>query len=197
MMPGENVERMHHRGFMIKKASQMLHFLLAWISVSWCPATLINDIFWKSNITFSLNIYSNKGFWNVRNVRNIVRPTVGQCSENAGWQPAGDYIQTSFGPSDRNTFLALGLYVEGFRGEPTTSGGKLSVLGQVKFTFEVNCSISCELVFLSVSVAGVNFIWCCVAGLWHIFNENMFGIMLLFCGISLMKIFSEWLCLKR
>ncbi|XP_070192640.1 endosome/lysosome-associated apoptosis and autophagy regulator family member 2-like isoform X3 [Littorina saxatilis] len=74
---------------------------------------------------------------------------LGQCSENAGWQPAGDYIQTSFGPSDRNTFLALGLYVEGFRGEPTTSGGKLSVLGQVKFTFEVNCSISCELVFLS------------------------------------------------
>ena len=75
-----------------------------------------------------------------------------KCSDNAGWQPAGDHIQTSFGPSDRNTFLVLGLHVDGFRGEPSITDGKVTGVGQVRFTFEVNCSLDCELVFLSVSL---------------------------------------------
>ena len=85
-----------------------------------------------------------------------------KCTDNAGWQPAGDHIQTSFAPSDRNTFLVLGLQVEGFRGEPSTADGKVTVLGQVKFTFEVNCSVDCEFVFLSVSCCFLFFLPICL-----------------------------------
>lgn len=75
---------------------------------------------------------------------------VNKCSESAGWQPAGDHIKTNFGPNDRNVFLVMSAYVAGFRGEPSTAEGKPTVLADVRFTFEVNCSADCELLFVTV-----------------------------------------------
>ncbi|KAL8583433.1 hypothetical protein ACOMHN_057889 [Nucella lapillus] len=73
---------------------------------------------------------------------------VGKCSQTAGWRPAGDHVTTSFGPTDRETFLVLGLDVIGFRGDPSSST-KEAALAQVTFNFEVNCTQDCELIFLS------------------------------------------------
>ncbi|KAK7486715.1 hypothetical protein BaRGS_00021999, partial [Batillaria attramentaria] len=71
------------------------------------------------------------------------------CSEDAGWKPVGDHIRTSFGPKDRNQFLVMTLHISGFQGEASASVGKAAVFGQIRFTFEMNCSEDCEMVFLS------------------------------------------------
>ncbi|XP_076469611.1 endosome/lysosome-associated apoptosis and autophagy regulator family member 2-like isoform X2 [Babylonia areolata] len=78
-----------------------------------------------------------------------------KCAETAGWQPAGEYLSTSFGPSDRESFLVLGFHVDGFRGQPSTSMEKMVSLGQLTFNFEVNCTQNCQLVFL-VNAMGRN-----------------------------------------
>ncbi|XP_076447212.1 endosome/lysosome-associated apoptosis and autophagy regulator family member 2-like [Babylonia areolata] len=72
-----------------------------------------------------------------------------ECAESAGWQPAGDHVYTSFSPSDRSSYLVLSLYVAGFRGQPSTTEGKVTSLSQVRFTFEISCEGPCEFTFLS------------------------------------------------
>lgn len=83
----------------------------------------------------------------------ICLSSVSECSADAGWLPAGDHIRTNFGPKDRDTFMVLILQVGGFRAESAAPVGKSTVYGRVQFTFEMNCTENCEMVFLSVSVA--------------------------------------------
>lgn len=71
------------------------------------------------------------------------------CSKDSGWLPASDQIRTNYGPKDRNTFLVLTLHIDGFRGESSVAVGKSAVFGQVRFTFEINCTEDCEMVFLT------------------------------------------------
>ncbi|KAL8603739.1 hypothetical protein ACOMHN_024355 [Nucella lapillus] len=74
---------------------------------------------------------------------------LGRCSTSSGWQPAGDHLYTSFSPFDHHSFLILSLHVGAFRGEPSTTEGRVTSLGQVRFTFELVCSGACEFTFLS------------------------------------------------
>ncbi|KAK3769646.1 hypothetical protein RRG08_004898 [Elysia crispata] len=71
------------------------------------------------------------------------------CTTAAGWLPAGDHVRTSFGLSDRNTFLVLMLKVAGMKGEPGFVDGKPISLGKIEFDMELNCPSPCQFIFLN------------------------------------------------
>lgn len=77
------------------------------------------------------------------------------CTNAAGWLPAGDHMRTSFGLSDRNMFLVLLLKVGGFKGEPGIVDGKPIALGKIEFEFELDCPSPCQFIFLS-DIGGSN-----------------------------------------
>jgi hypothetical protein len=71
------------------------------------------------------------------------------CRGSAGWQLAGNYIQTSHQHAP-GAYLLLSLDVPGFRNKGEILGGRRLEAGSISFTFELRCKGKCEFVFMQV-----------------------------------------------
>lgn len=77
------------------------------------------------------------------------------CRNATAWKPSGDYIQSGQGHGD-DAYLILSLDVGHFRSKDVVFSGRTMAFGTVGFTFELDCTGLCELVFMaSSSRAGV------------------------------------------
>lgn len=72
------------------------------------------------------------------------------CSTNAPWIQQDQYIRSGQGHSN-TSYLILNLDVSGFRIKERIINGQAADIGQVRFTFDLECVSNCELVFMEAS----------------------------------------------
>ncbi|KAH7948001.1 hypothetical protein HPB52_017604 [Rhipicephalus sanguineus] len=70
------------------------------------------------------------------------------CRNATAWKASGGYVQSGQGHGE-DAYLILSLEVGGFRRRDVFFGGRTTAYGTVSFTFELDCSGLCELVFMS------------------------------------------------
>lgn len=70
-------------------------------------------------------------------------------SSDMGWQCAGSYIRSG-NHHTAGAYLLLSLNVAGFRSKGGVSGGRRLGVGQISFSFELDCESKCELLFMQV-----------------------------------------------
>ncbi|XP_033608891.1 UPF0577 protein KIAA1324-like homolog [Cryptotermes secundus] len=71
-------------------------------------------------------------------------------SSDMGWQCAGSYIRSG-NHHTAGAYLLLSLNVAGFRSKGGVSGGRRLGVGQISFSFELDCESKCELLFMQGS----------------------------------------------
>ncbi|XP_043246470.1 endosome/lysosome-associated apoptosis and autophagy regulator family member 2-like isoform X2 [Amphibalanus amphitrite] len=69
------------------------------------------------------------------------------CSSSKSWQAAGDHVHSGRGQAD-GVYLVLSLVVAGFRSAGGVQNGAARQVGDVSFSFEVDCKRDCEFAFM-------------------------------------------------